>query len=232
MSSIQQNLKQVKRRISDAAGAYGRKDGTVELLAVSKTRSAGEIAEALEAGQTLFGESYLQEALDKIAELKDSNAQWHFIGRIQSNKTRAIAENFDWVHSIDKAKQARRLNDQRPEHLPPLNVCLQVMVDEEETKGGLTVEETEALITEFADLPRLRLRGLMTLPAPADTLEAQRRPFRQLRELRDRLASDRFPLETLSMGMSGDIEAAIAEGATIVRVGTAIFGPRNPVKRD
>ncbi|MES9967737.1 MAG: YggS family pyridoxal phosphate-dependent enzyme, partial [Sedimenticola sp.] len=122
MSSIQQNLKQVKRRISDAAGAYGRKDGTVELLAVSKTRSAGEIAEALEAGQTLFGESYLQEALDKIAELKDSNAQWHFIGRIQSNKTRAIAENFDWVHSIDKAKQARRLNDQRPEHLPPLNV--------------------------------------------------------------------------------------------------------------
>ncbi|MES9935303.1 MAG: YggS family pyridoxal phosphate-dependent enzyme [Sedimenticola sp.] len=232
MSSIQQNLKQVKRRISDAAGAYGRKDGTVELLAVSKTRSAAEIAEALEAGQTLFGESYLQEALDKIAELKDSNAQWHFIGRIQSNKTRAIAENFDWVHSIDKAKQARRLNDQRPEQLPPLNVCLQVMVDEEETKGGLTAEETEALIAEFAGLPRLRLRGLMTLPAPADTLEAQRRPFRQLRELRDRLASDRFPLETLSMGMSGDIEAAIAEGATIVRVGTAIFGPRNPVKRD
>ncbi|MES9871853.1 MAG: YggS family pyridoxal phosphate-dependent enzyme [Candidatus Sedimenticola sp. 6PFRAG7] len=229
MSSIQENLKRVQQRIRSAAEACGRTGDSVQLLAVSKTRTAAEITEALKAGQLLFGESYLQEALEKIAELKDSSAQWHFIGRIQSNKTRAIAENFDWVHSIDKAKQAQRLNDQRPENLPPLNVCLQVKVDNEASKGGLSTEEVAELIPRFQNFPRLRLRGLMTLPAPADTLQEQRRPFHELRLLRDRLATEKTPMETLSIGMSADIEAAIAEGATIVRVGTAIFGPRNPV---
>ncbi|OOZ36795.1 YggS family pyridoxal phosphate-dependent enzyme [Solemya velesiana gill symbiont] len=229
MSSIPEHLKQVNQRIREAAEAWGRDCDDIQLLAVSKTRTADEIAEALKAGQHLFGESYLQEALEKITALRGANAQWHYIGRVQSNKTRAIAENFDWVHSVDKAKQARRLNEQRPQNMPPLNVCLQIKVDEEESKGGLTAKEAEALIEEFSGFTRLRLRGLMTLPAPAEDFEGQRRPFCELRRLRDRLATDEIPLETLSMGMSADIEAAIAEGATIVRAGTAIFGPRNPV---
>jgi pyridoxal phosphate enzyme (YggS family) len=196
------------------------------LLAVSKTRPAEDILEALACGHRHFGESYLQEALDKIGELRESGAVWHFIGRIQSNKTRPIAENFDWVHSIDKEKVARRLNDQRPDHLPPLNVCLQVMIDQEESKAGLTPQETRELVARFDEFPRLRLRGLMTIPAPAES-EAMRLPFQRLRELRDRMATADRPLETLSMGMSDDLEAAIMEGATIVRIGTAIFGPRN-----
>ncbi len=196
------------------------------LLAVSKTRPAEDILEALACGHRHFGESYLQEALDKIGELRESGAVWHFIGRIQSNKTRPIAENFDWVHSIDKEKVARRLNDQRPDHLPPLNVCLQVMIDQEESKAGLTPQETRELVARFDEFPRLRLRGLMTIPAPAES-EAMRLPFQRLRELRDGMATADRPLETLSMGMSDDLEAAIMEGATIVRIGTAIFGPRN-----
>ena len=231
MNDIPKNLEGVRDRIRSAANRYGRNFGDIQLLAVSKTRPASDIRAALEAGQFLFGESYLQEALEKIRQLGDCGAQWHFIGKVQSNKTRDIAENFDWVHSIDKAKQARRLNEQRPAELPPLNVCLQIKVDPEESKGGLLPDEARSLIAEIADLPRLKIRGLMTLPAPAEGLQQQRRPFRMLRQLRDELATSQIPLHTLSMGMSDDLEAAIAEGSTIVRVGTAIFGPRNPLSQ-
>jgi pyridoxal phosphate enzyme (YggS family) len=224
---IQSRLEAVRRRIAEAMQQYDRAPGSVQLLAVSKTRSPEDIRQALAAGQLYFGESYLQEALDKIEDLRNSDVVWHFIGRIQSNKTRPIAEKFDWVHSIGSLKHARRLNEQRPDHLPPLNVCLQVNIDQEPSKGGIMPEEAASLVSEISILPRLRLRGFMTLPAPADDLEAQRHPFRLLRELRDRIATPELPLETLSMGMSNDLEAAIAEGATMVRIGTAIFGPRN-----
>jgi pyridoxal phosphate enzyme (YggS family) len=231
MNTIKTRLQQVRKIIEEAALRYQRNPDDIALLAVSKTRPASDILDAIAAGQKAFGESYLQEALDKISDLKSENAQWHFIGRIQSNKTRPIAEHFDWVHSVQSLKQARRLNEQRPETLQPLNICLQVMIDREESKSGMLPDEVGELLKQACSLSRIRVRGLMTLPAPADTLAAQRRPFRELRELRDRLATPGMPLETLSMGMSGDLEAAIAEGATIVRVGTAIFGPRNPVAR-
>jgi pyridoxal phosphate enzyme (YggS family) len=224
--TLQTNLTLVRRQIDEIARRYGRPPETVALLAVSKTRPAEDILEALAAGQQRFGESYLQEALAKIGKLHDRDIEWHFIGRVQSNKTKPIAENFAWVHSVDSARQARRLNDHRPASLPPLNICLQIKIDPEESKGGLLPEEAEAVIEEIRTLPRLRLRGLMTLPAPADSLEQQRLPLRRLRQLRDRLTRPGLPLETLSMGMSDDLEAAIAEGATIVRIGTAIFGPR------
>jgi hypothetical protein len=178
-------------------------------------------------GQRLFGENYVQEAVEKAGTLADLDLQWHFIGRIQSNKTRAIASYFDWVHSIDSPKHARRLSEQRPDGLPPLEVCLQVSLDGEPTKGGLSEAEVEPALEEVRGLPRLRLRGLMTLPPATDDFEAQRRPFRRLRDLRDRLASAGLPLDTLSMGMTGDLEAAIAEGSTLVRVGTGVFGPRD-----
>ncbi len=224
---IQSRLSTVRRRIDEAMRQYARAPGSVRLLAVSKTRTPEEIRQAVAAGQSHFGESYLQEALEKIDALRDIDAVWHFIGRVQSNKTRPIAEKFDWVHSIDSLKQALRLNEQRPDELPPLNICLQINIDRERSKGGIAVEETLPLVMEIGALPRLRLRGLMALPAPAEDLEAQRLPFRRLRELRDAIATPELPLETLSMGMSDDLEAAIAEGATIVRIGTAIFGPRN-----
>ena len=229
MPPIDTCLERVKQRILTAELLYGRVPRSVQLLAVSKTRHAAEIGEALRAGQRRFGESYLQEALEKIGRLPGRDIEWHFIGRIQSNKTRAIAENFHWVHSIDKVKQARRLNDQRPGILPPLNICLQIMIDPEESKGGLSVADAKGLLGQVEDFPRLRFRGLMTLPAPSDDLASQRKPFRALRLLRDSLATPQTPLETLSMGMSGDLEAAIAEGSTLVRVGTAIFGPRQPI---
>jgi pyridoxal phosphate enzyme (YggS family) len=226
-TTIQTRLNSVRQRIDDATARYGRDPDSVQLLAVSKTRNAEEIRLAVAAGQQRFGESYLQEALEKIGQLEDQQIEWHFIGRIQSNKTRPIAENFHWVHSIDKLKYAQRMNDQRPDNLPPLNICLQVNVDQEESKGGIALEQTAEMIAEIRQLPRIRLRGLMAIPAPATDLEQQRHPFRLLRELRDRLATPDLPLETLSMGMSGDLEAAIAEGSTMVRVGTAVFGPRN-----
>lgn len=227
MSAIATRLESVRHQIRDAEKRYLRPADSVQLLAVSKTRPAQDILQALAAGQKRFGESYIQEALEKIEQLKGQSIEWHYIGRIQGNKTRSIAENFDWVHSIEKSKQLRRLNDQRPAHLPRLNICLQVKIDDEESKGGLGPEQAAELVAEMADYPRLHLRGLMTLPAPAETLEAQRRPFRLLRQLRDRLATPALPLETLSMGMSNDLEAAIAEGASMVRIGTAVFGPRN-----
>jgi pyridoxal phosphate enzyme (YggS family) len=225
---IQSRLDSVRHRIAETMQQYGRAPGSVLLLAVSKTRTPEDIRQAAAAGQFHFGESYLQEALEKIEALHDRDAVWHFIGRIQSNKTRPIAEKFDWVHSIGTLKHARRLSEQRPDNLPPLNICLQVNIDNQPSKDGILPLEAAELAAEVAALPGLRLQGLMTLPAPADDLAAQRRPFRQLRELRDQIATPEHPLETLSMGMSNDLEAAIAEGATLVRVGTAIFGPRNP----
>jgi len=226
MSSIAERLHKVAERIRQTAVAARRDPAEIALLAVSKTRDADDIRAAWEAGQRRFGENYLQEALTKIEALRGSDIEWHFIGHIQSNKTRPIAENFAWVHGVEGLKQARRLNDQRPEGMPPLNICLQVMIDPEESKGGLEPSQAAALLPEIARLPRLRLRGLMTLPAPRDEFAAQRLPFRALRELRDRLATPELPLDTLSMGMSDDLEAAILEGATLVRVGAAIFGPR------
>jgi pyridoxal phosphate enzyme (YggS family) len=198
----------------------------VTLVAVSKTRPATAIRSAYEEGQRDFGENYLQEALEKIAAFPGEALVWHFIGPIQSNKTRAIAEHFDWVHSVDRLKLARRLNDQRPPDMPPLNVCLQVNISGEASKSGVEPEALAALATSVAELPRLRLRGLMAIPAASDDPEQQRRPFRALREALERLRADGLALDTLSMGMTNDLEAAIAEGATLVRVGTAIFGPR------
>ncbi|HIP53258.1 MAG TPA: YggS family pyridoxal phosphate-dependent enzyme, partial [Chromatiales bacterium] len=205
---------------------YGRAAGSVQLLAVSKTRTAEEIREAIAAGQRAFGENYVQEALDKINALNDEDVEWHFIGRIQSNKTRQIAEHFDWVHSVASIKHARRLDEQRPGHLPPLKVCLQVNVSGETSKSGFAPDELEEAVAACCAMPRLELMGLMALPAPVDTEEAQRRPFRMLREMRDKVATGQCPLPTLSMGMSGDMEGAVAEGSTVVRIGTAIFGAR------
>lgn len=226
MNSIRKRLKAVRERITHSEQVYHRTPGSVQLLAVSKTRPVGDLLRAMEAGQRMFGENYLQEALEKIRELQQQDAEWHFIGRVQSNKTRPIAENFHWVHCVEKASHAQRLNDQRPEHLPPLNICLQVNLDREQTKGGVAPEQAAELASLCRVLPRLRLRGLMTLPAPAEGLAAQRRPFQKLRALKEVLSTTEHPLDTLSMGMSDDLEAAVAEGATIVRIGTAIFGPR------
>jgi len=227
MTSIRTRLKSIQQRIDQTAMQFNRPVEDIQLLAVSKTRPAADIQEALAAGQQQFGESYLQEALEKIQQLTGSNAVWHFIGRIQSNKTRTIAEHFDWVHSLYSVKHAQRLNSQRPDHLPPLKICLQINLDREKTKGGIPPSEAAELVASIRALPRLQLQGLMTLPALSTDFEQQRLPFRALRELRDQLATHDLPLETLSMGMSDDLEAAIAEGATIVRIGTAIFGPRN-----
>jgi pyridoxal phosphate enzyme (YggS family) len=224
-SSLDQRYQSVLTRLTEAIATGGRPVGSVALLAVSKTRSAEEIRTLFQLGQRDFGENYLQDAQAKIAQLRDLPLRWHFIGRIQSNKTRPIAEHFDWVHSLASLKHARRLSEQRPADLPPLNVCLQVNTSGEASKDGHTPEELLQLLNDYCRLPNLRVRGLMTIPAPAEG-EEQRLPFQRLRQLRDRLASPEHPLETLSMGMSGDLEAAIAEGATLIRIGTAIFGPR------
>ncbi|WP_136066857.1 YggS family pyridoxal phosphate-dependent enzyme [Modicisalibacter radicis] len=222
-------LATARRRLADALAQAGRGVDDARLLAVSKTKPAALIRQAYRNGQRDFGENYLQEALDKQRELTDLDAiVWHFIGPLQSNKTRAVAENFHWVHSIDRARIARRLSEQRPAALGPLNVCLQVNVSGEASKSGVSPAELEALALEVARLPNLRLRGLMTIPAPAEGLVAQRRPLAELRRLKERLA-ERQPsleLDTLSMGMSDDLEAAVHEGATLVRLGTAIFGAR------
>lgn len=226
MTAILSNLQAVRRAVADTASAAGRSEESVHLLAVSKTFPAAAVREACRAGQTAFGENYLQEALDKMEALRDLPLEWHFIGLIQSNKTRPIAENFAWVHGVDRLKAAQRFAAQRPGHLPPLNVCLQVNVSGEASKSGVAPEEVAPLAQEVARLPRLRLRGLMAIPAPADDEAAQRRPFALLRHLLEDLRRQGLPLDTLSMGMSHDFPAAIAEGATIVRIGTAIFGAR------
>ena len=227
MTPISANLQAVLARIDAAARRSGRDPGSIRLLAVSKTWPAAQVRAAAAAGQRAFGENYVQEGVDKIGELAALGLEWHFIGPLQSNKTRPVAEHFDWVHSIDRLKIAERLAGQRPTGMAPLDVCLQVNVSGEATKSGCAPAEAAALARAIAALPKLRLRGLMAIPEPVEDFEAQRRPFRQLRELYERLRADGLPLDTLSMGMSHDIEAAIAEGATMVRVGTAIFGERN-----
>lgn len=224
MSTIAENIAKVGVRIREAAQASQRDFATVGLLAVSKTKPAAAIREAHAAGVTDIGENYLQEALDKQVHLADLALTWHFIGPIQSNKTRPIAEHFAWVHSVDRLKIAERLSDQRPPELAPLNICLQVNVSGEDSKSGCQPDELAALAQAVTQLPNLRLRGLMTIPEPTDDVSAQRAAFARLRALRDGL---NLGLDTLSMGMSHDLEAAIAEGATWVRVGTALFGERD-----
>jgi pyridoxal phosphate enzyme (YggS family) len=226
MSTIVERLAQVRMRIAQAAMAAGRDPASIRLLAVSKTRPTTDLEAALAAGQTAFGESYLQDALPKIAVIGE-RAEWHFIGPIQSNKTRQVARHFAWAHSVDRLKIAQRLSEQRPAWLPPLNVCLQVNTSGEDTKGGVSPEETETLAAAVAALPQLRLRGLMTIPAHTKDVRQQRQPFALLRKLLEQLNTRGYELDTLSMGMSNDLEAAIAEGATLVRIGTAIFGPRS-----
>ncbi len=226
MTTITSALQAVKDRILAAAAQNGRSAQSVQLLAVSKTFPPAAVREAFLAGQTKFGESYVQEALAKIAELRDLPLEWHFIGPLQSNKTRQVAEHFAWVHSVDRAKIAARLSAARPAELPPLQLCLQVNVSGEASKGGVAPEEAEALAARVASLPRLQLRGLMAIPAPTEDVALQRRQFRIVARLLASLNRRNFHLDTLSMGMSDDMEAAIAEGATIVRIGSAIFSAR------
>jgi len=228
MASIPQNILQVRARIAAASRAFLRVTPPVSLLAVSKTCPADAVREAHAAGQRDFGENYVQEALAKIEALADlrPDIAWHLIGPLQSNKTREVAARFDWVHSVDRLKLAQRLSDQRPPDLPPLQVCLQVNISGEDSKSGVAPGETLALARAVAALPRLTLRGLMAIPEPAAEFEAQRAPHRALRELLEALNAKGLGLDTLSMGMSADLEAAVAEGATLVRIGTAIFGER------
>ena len=231
---ISAQLAQVREGIAEAARGAGRAPESVTLLAVSKTFSPEAVIEAADAGQREFGENYVQEALDKIVAVRtrrpDLDLIWHFIGPLQSNKTRLVAEQVDWVHSVDRLKIAQRLSDQRPDSLPPLNICLQVNVSGEASKSGVTPEELPALASAVIGLPRLRLRGLMAIPEPENDPVLQRRPFALLRDLQRQLIADGIPADTLSMGMSADMAAAIAEGATIVRIGTAIFGQRDYAK--
>jgi PLP dependent protein len=227
MTTISTNLQAVKRRIIGACSATGRDPEAVVLLAVSKTFPPAAIREAYAAGQRSFGENYVQEAIAKQAELADLGLEWHFIGPLQSNKTRPVAEHFAWVHTIERLKIAERLAEQRPAHLPPLNVCVQVNVSGEASKSGCAPEEAPALCRAIATLPRLHLRGLMAIPEPTEDSALARRRFTSLRVLRDALNAQGLALDTLSMGMSHDLEDAILEGATLVRVGTAIFGERN-----
>ncbi|HXF66913.1 MAG TPA: YggS family pyridoxal phosphate-dependent enzyme [Burkholderiales bacterium] len=226
MSTIAANLQAVRSRIARAAQAAGRRAEEITLVAVSKGFPAACVAEAYGAGQRVFGENYAQEAVEKITRLADLPLEWHFIGPIQSNKTRPIAERFQWVHSVERAKIAQRLNDARPAGLPPLEVCIQVNVSGEASKRGVAPGDEPALAEAIARLPRLRLRGLMAIPEPTADVALQRRRCALLRERKEALVARGFALDTLSMGMSDDLEAAILEGATLVRVGTAIFGPR------
>lgn len=226
MTTIAANLQAVQARIEAAAKVAGRDPASVRLLAVSKTWPAACVREAAAAGQTAFGENYAQEGAAKIDEIDDPRLEWHFIGPLQSNKTRLVATRFDWVHSIEREKIARRLSEQRDAHRPPLNVCIQVNVSGEASKSGVAPDEVLPLARAVAQLPRLRLRGLMCIPEPTPDAAVLGRRFACLRELRDRLAAEGLALDTLSMGMSDDLEAAIAEGSTLVRVGSAIFGQR------
>ena len=226
MTTISANLQAVRARIDAAARKFGRSPGDISLLAVSKTWPASDVREAVAAGQFAFGESYVQEALAKIEELRELKLEWHYIGPLQSNKTRAVAETFDWVHSVDRLKIAERLAGQRPDTLAPLQICLQVNTSDENSKSGVQVDEASDLARAVARLPRLRLRGLMAIPAPAGNFAEQREAFHCLRQLYEELNGLGLGLDTLSMGMSDDLEAAIAEGSTMVRIGSAIFGER------
>jgi pyridoxal phosphate enzyme (YggS family) len=223
IDNITKLLKRVRRYAEKSQ--FGNSD--ILALAVSKTRSVDDIRIAHKCGLNAFGESYLQEAQQKIRSLQDLDLIWHFIGPIQSNKTRPIAEAFDWVHSVDRASIARRLNAQRPAHLPPLQVCVQVNISREASKSGANIEELPQLVRTVLDLDRLQLRGLMAIPAATGESKEQQKSFKQLREVFEGLKTLAPDMDTLSMGMSADMEAAISEGATIVRIGTTIFGPRN-----
>lgn len=231
MSTIATNLQAIEQIIGAAAREAGRAPQSVALLAVSKTFGFEAVLEAMRAGQRAFGENYLQEALDKIAAVAaaapETKLEWHFIGPIQSNKTRPIAQHFDWVHAVEREKIAQRLSEQRPAGMAPLNICLQVNISGESSKSGVTPAELPELARRVAALPNLKLRGLMAIPEPEADFEAQRAPFARLRQLFEQLRADGLALDTLSMGMSADLRAAIVEGATIVRVGSAIFGARH-----
>lgn len=226
-TSIAHNIAAVRDQIKTSCAQHQRSPESVTLLAVSKTKPAEAVREAFAAGQVEFGENYLQEALDKQQALADLPIIWHFIGPIQSNKTRAIAEHFDWVHSVDRLKVAQRLNDQRPAHLPPLNLCIQVNISDEESKSGLSLAALPEFADQISQLPRLCLRGLMAIPAPCDDPQLQRQPFAAMRQALEALQAKHPNLDSLSMGMTDDMDAAIAEGSTMVRIGTAIFGARN-----
>jgi len=230
MTNIANNLELVRSQIKIACQNAQRSLEAVTLLAVSKTRQANELRTAFAQGQRDFGENYLQESLEKIEQLQDLDICWHFIGPIQSNKTRSVSESFSWVHSVDRLKVAQRLSAQRPDQLPPLNICLQINISGEESKSGILPEQLPDLASQILPLPNIRLRGLMAIPASSKDPEQQQRPFARMQELLQQLQHnhpDHHELDTLSMGMSGDMDAAIAEGASIVRIGTAIFGARD-----
>ena len=225
-TTIPAQLRQVQERIQQACVTAARDPLSVRLLAVSKTFPASQVAEAFAAGQSAFGENYIQEAVEKITALAHLPLDWHCIGPIQSNKTRLVAEHFDWVHSVDRLKIAQRLSEQRPDNLAPLNICLQINIDGGPTKSGVAPEEALALAQAVAQLPRVRLRGIMTIPEPSENFASASKAHRDARALFDNLRQSGLALDTLSMGMSADLEAAIAEGSTMVRVGSAIFGGR------
>lgn len=235
MHSIQQNIEQVTRLIRNAEQKCGRTTNSVQLLAVSKTKPIQAIEQAIAAGQLAFGENYVQEGVDKVSyfsqQNESENIEWHFIGPIQSNKTRPVAEHFNWVHTVDRAKIAQRLNDQRPEHLPPIQVLIQVNTSGEASKSGINDDEIFQLAELISSLPNLTLRGLMSIPANVSDHESQLAAFNQLAHLKNKLAEKHPGLDTLSMGMSGDMEAAVEAGSTMVRIGTAIFGARDYSKK-
>ena len=224
--NLHERLQRVHKEIKEAEQAFGRQPGSVKLLAVSKTRNTADILALAQLGVSDFGENHVQEAQAKIERLSGHPLTWHFIGPIQSNKTRQIAGYFDWVHSVDRVKIADRLHAARPSDKPPLNICIQVNIDAEPSKSGIKPEETQQLAEHLLPLTRLKLRGLMAIPAPVDDFTAQRRAFMKLRLLQQQLSDSGCQVDTLSMGMTNDMQAAIAEGATIVRIGTALFGPR------
>ncbi|MGB1310620.1 MAG: YggS family pyridoxal phosphate-dependent enzyme [Leucothrix sp.] len=226
MPNIPHNLQIIGSEISESCGAAKRLPETVQLLAVSKRHSTDLIRQAYVAGQRAFGENYVQEMVEKAQELADLTIEWHFIGPLQSNKSKEVAATASWVHTIDRLKIARRLSEQRPDHLPPLNVCLQVNINQEANKSGVSLEEVGALAAAIADLPNLKLRGLMAIPEATSDPEQQRANFALLAKAQAELNASHYELDTLSMGMSGDMNAAIAEGSTMVRIGTAIFGQR------
>lgn len=230
MPTIQENITAVQKRLQQAASDAGRNPAEIQLLAVSKTRNIAQISQAITSGVFCFGENYLQEAMDKIDQLDDSKLDWHFIGPLQSNKTRQAAENFAWVHTVDRVKIAQRLSAQRPDDMPALNICLQINIDNEASKSGFNRDQAVEVAATIAQLPKLKLRGLMAIPKLRTVYKEQRQAFAQLRVLMEQINStldNCHKLDTLSMGMSADLEAAVAEGATLVRVGTDIFGARN-----
>ncbi len=226
MENIEKNLASIRQRIDEACNTYGREAGSVKLLAVSKRKPETDIRLAYQAGQHAFGENYLQEAIEKQQALDDLDLEWHFIGAIQSNKTRPIAEHFDWVHCVDRAKIAERLSAQRPAEKLPINICIQINLDDEASKAGIALEDLPALASQIKPLTGIRLRGLMTIPAPRNNLADQRAAFKRMKQAIAELNASGYDCDTLSMGMTGDMEAAIAEGSTMVRIGTAIFGER------